>query len=93
MTDLQTAIASVRQVSHSNLKLSDQICNSPYCQPYNSYNISLGNLVLDKLIIPKLIFFFILITYLDVIVFILFGEILSWSLMGVKRLIKNEITN
>ena len=49
----------------------DQICNSPYCQPYNSYNISSGNLLLVQLIIPKLTFFFILITYLVVIVLIL----------------------
>ena len=29
-------------------KLPDQICNSPYCQPYNSYNVSSENLVLDN---------------------------------------------
>ena len=46
------------------LKLPDQICHSPYCQPYNSYNVSSENLVLDQLIIPKLIFYFILITCL-----------------------------
>ena len=39
------------------------MCNSSYCQPYNSYNVSSENLVLDQLIIPKLIFVFILITY------------------------------
>ena len=50
--------------SFLTLQLPDQICNSPYCQPYNSYNVSSENLVLDQLIIPKLIFFFILITYL-----------------------------
>ena len=38
-----------------------------------------GNLVLDQLIIP----FFIIITCL----LILWGEILSWSLMGVKGLV------
>ena len=53
------------------LQLPDQICNSPYCQPYNSYNVSSENLVLDQLIIPKLIFFLILITYLVDIVLIL----------------------
>ena len=26
------------------LQLPDQICNSPYCQPYNSYNVSSENL-------------------------------------------------
>ena len=44
------------------------------------------NSLLDQLIIPKLIFLFILITYLVDIVLILLGEILSWSLMGVKEL-------
>ena len=38
--------------------------HSPYSQPYNSYNASLENKVLDQVIIPKLIFFFILITYM-----------------------------
>ena len=53
-----------------NPLLPDQICNSPYCQPYNSYNASSENL-LDQIIIPKLIFFFIFITYLVDIVLIL----------------------
>ena len=48
-----------------------QIFNSPYSQPYNSYNVSSENLVFDQLIIPKLIFFFILITHLVDIVLIL----------------------
>ena len=52
------------------LQLPDQICHSPYCQPYNSYNVRSENLVLDQLIIPKLIFFFILITCLVDIVLI-----------------------
>ena len=43
------------------LKLSDQICDSPYCQPYSSYSVSSENVELDQLILPKLIFFFILI--------------------------------
>ena len=72
-------------ILHLTLELPDQICNSPYCQPYNSY-VSSENLVLDQLIIPKLIFFLILITYLVDIVLILSGEILFWSLMGVKGL-------
>ena len=42
---------------------------------------------MDQLIIPKFIFFFILIPYLVDIVLILLGEILSWSLMGVQGLI------
>ena len=43
---------------------------------------------MDQLIIPKLIFFFILITYLIGILLILSGEILSWSLTGVKGVTK-----
>ena len=58
--------------------------NSPYCLSYNTYNVSSKNLVLDQLVIPKLIVFFTLITYLLDIVLILQGEILSWSLVGVK---------
>ena len=41
---------------------------------------------MDQLIIPKLIFFVILIIYLVDILLILKGEILSWSLMGVRGL-------
>ena len=68
------------------LQLPDQISHSPYCQPYNPYNVSSENLVLDQLIIPKLIFFFILITYLVDIALMLLGEILSWSLVVVRGL-------
>ena len=65
------------------------MCNSPYCQLYNSYNVSSQNFVLDQLIIPKLILFFIHITNLvDINVLILLEEILSWSLMRDKMLIK-----
>ena len=46
-------------------------CHSPYCEPYNSFNVSSESLVMDQLIITKLIFFFILITYLVDIVSIL----------------------
>ena len=53
------------------LWLSDQICTSPYCQPYNSHDVSSENLVLDQPIIPKLIVIYILITYLVNIVLIL----------------------
>ena len=62
------------------------IGNSPYCRPYNSCDVSLENLELDKLIVPLLIFFFILMTGLLVIVLILLGEILSRSLVGLKGL-------
>ena len=43
-------------------------------------------MVLDQLIIPLLIFFFILIPCLLEIVFTLYGETTSWSLLGVKGL-------
>ena len=59
---------------HSNFctSLHVEICEiSPYCQSYNSYNVNSENLVLDRLIIPKLILFFILITCLLDIVLIL----------------------
>ena len=36
----------------------DLICNSPYCLPNNSYDVSSENVVLNHLIIPFLIFFF-----------------------------------
>ena len=51
--------------------LPDQIFYSPYCQPNHSYSVSLENLELNQLIILKLIFFFILITFLVDIVLIL----------------------
>ena len=38
----------------------DLISNSRYYQPYNSYNVSSENLVLDQLIIHLIIFFFII---------------------------------
>ena len=59
----------------------------PYSLPYNSYDISSENLVLNQLIIPKLIFLFILITCLFDSVLIWYGEILSQSPVGVKGLI------
>ena len=46
------------------------MCNSPYYQLYNSYNVSSENLALDQLIIPKFKFLFILTTYLVDIVLI-----------------------
>ena len=68
-----------------NPLLPDQICISSSSQPYNSYNVSSENLLLDQLILANLIvFFFNLITCLVDIVLILLGAILSWSLRGVK---------
>ena len=48
----------------------DLISNSPHCLLYNSDDVSLENLELDQLILPQLIFFFILITCLLDIVMI-----------------------
>ena len=48
----------------------DLISKSPYCLPNNSYDVSSENVVLNHLIIPFLIFFFILIICLFDIVLI-----------------------
>ena len=50
----------------------DLISNSPFCLPYNSYDVSSDNLVLDQLLIPGplLTFVFFLITCLLDIVLI-----------------------
>ena len=79
-----TMVINLKLCWYSNSQ--DLISNSPYCQSYSSCDVSLENLVLDQLIIPQMIFFFILITCLLDFVLILSGEILSWSLMGVKGL-------
>ena len=52
------------------LSLQDLLSNSPDYLSYNSY-VSSENLVSDQLIIPKLILFFFLITYLVDIILIL----------------------
>ena len=57
--------------SHSDTVINPLTSNSPYCQPNNSYNVSSENLALDQPIIPKFIFFFILVTCLIDIVLIL----------------------
>ena len=59
--------------------------HSPYCLPHNSWDVSAENLVFITNPLTD-IFFFILITYLVDIVLILYGEVLSWSFMGVKGL-------
>ena len=61
----------------------DLVSISLYYLPYSSCDVSSKNLVLDQLIISYVIFYFILITCLLDIVLILWGEILSWSLMEV----------
>ena len=66
-------------------KSQDLISNSMYCLPYSSCDVRLESLVLDQ----PIILFFTLITCLLDIVLILWQEILSWSLMGVKGLITN----
>ena len=55
--------------------------NSPCCLSYSSYDDSSENFVLDQLLTPWLISFFILINCLLDKVLILKGEILSWSLV------------
>ena len=75
-----TMVIDLKLCWYSNSQ--DLISNSPYCQSYSSCDVSLENLVLDQLIIPQMIFFFILITCLLDFVLILSGEILSWSLVG-----------
>ena len=79
-------ILKLRETNHKPFNSQDLISNSPYCLPYSFCDVSLENLVLDQLIIPLLIFFYILVTCLLDIELILEGEILSWSLMGVKGL-------
>ena len=72
-------------LTYLTLQLPDQICNSPYRQPYNSYNVSSENLVFDQPIIPKLLVFFFHITCMVDIVLcckkkFCFGH--SWELKG-----------
>ena len=62
----------------------DLLSNSTYCLPYSSCDISFENLVLDQLTTLQMIFFLVSITCLLDRVLISLGEILSWSLMGVK---------
>ena len=62
----------------------DLISNSPYCLPYNFYDVNSENLALDQLKIPTLTFFFILITCLLDIILILEGHILSWPVMELR---------
>ena len=57
-----------------------------YCQPYNSYNVSSDNLVLDQLIIPKLIFFLCSHHFFGWYCRDIVRKILSWSFIGVKGL-------
>lgn len=64
----------------------DLVSNSPYGLLSSSCDVSLGNLVLGQLVIPKLIFFFTLINCLLDVILILSGEILSLSLMRAKGL-------
>ena len=58
-------------LSFSTLEPQDLISKSPYCLPNSSCNVSLENLGLNQLIMPLLIFFFILVTYMLDIVLIL----------------------
>ena len=49
-----TAVVLTKKLSqrHWNHRF---LSNSPYCQPYNSDNVSFENLLLDQLIIPRLL--------------------------------------
>ena len=60
--------------------------NTSVCLPYISYKFCCENLVLDQVIFPLLTenVFPILMPWQRHIVSILYGEILSWSLLGVK---------
>ena len=60
--------------------LKSWLGNSLYFLPYSLYDISLENLVFDQLIIPKLIFFFILITCVLDIVLIQSKSVKRWRL-------------
>ena len=44
--------SQVSLTEHFTLQSHDLISNSPYCLPYNSYDVGLENLKLDLLIIP-----------------------------------------
>ena len=67
------SVCSFLSLKTSKVPFSSQdlISSSLYCLPYSSYDVRSENLVLDQLIIPLMIFFFILITYLLDIVLIL----------------------
>ena len=53
------------------LNSQDLISNSPNCLLYNSYDVTLENLELDQPIVPKLIFFYFLIScLLDIIIIV-----------------------
>ena len=56
------------------LSFPDLVSDSPKCLSYNSYDVSLENLVLDQLLIPTWYF----------AIFNLYGEILSQLFTGVK---------
>ena len=67
----------------SPFHFQDLNCNSPYCPPYHYYDVMLENLASNQLITPPLLSLLILITCQLDNVLILWGEILSWSLLGV----------
>ena len=67
VSDREGPVKSLTLSSTLSLPWS-QFSGSPYCLPYNSYDVSSESLVLDQLMIPKLIFFFIHITCLHYIV-------------------------
>ena len=80
-------------LKNSFLNPQHLIRNSPYYLLYNSYDVSLEDLVSDQLTIPLLIFFFILTFWLPHNVLILWGEILFWSITGVKEFKRRSVKN
>ena len=61
---MEQCVKCVKNSRHLTLTLPDLIINSPYYLSYKSCDVSSENFVLDQLVIPQLIFFFILITCL-----------------------------
>ena len=62
---MEQCVKCVKNSRHLTLTLPDLIINSPYYLSYKSCDVSSENFVLDQLVIPRLIFFFILINCLQ----------------------------
>ena len=82
-------------VTRNCFHFQDLFSNSPYYLPYNSYDVSSENLVLDQLILCLMISLFIVITCLADIVLILYAEIPSdhlWEFWGLRLNIWAQLT-
>ena len=55
-------VTKISQFLSQPFHSQDLISNSPYYLPYNFYDVSLENLVLDQLKVPWSLFFFILLS-------------------------------